>query len=477
MAAITQRLLRLRPAHGHHPYPIRHFSSSDAPPPSEPKPEPEPEPGSPPPPSFSSYFNDVKASLQREPPPQNRPQTPRKPLSFSTPPPPPSPQTSPPSRFEYLDEIRRNLSEFRTRSASPPPSPSPSVSLQELYNRHAAPNNKDPSATGDSKPPTGPSFSPIRDSLRNLRSPTARNQSVPQGRAVDQLSLSRLKESLKLNRDEKADQGSTPIVGGSDGLPSIFDKEVNKSGDDSNGAAMRTQFVKMYNHSELGAKLQKLRPEKRKGNWFSLHELNERLAKLRLIEEKESKVDLGGVTFTDLRETLAKLSRNDHENTTKKKNTPRLEFLGRLGGTPSFMLSPPKDELVEKYFHPDNMSSAEKLKLELKKVRDEFKISESDCGSARVQVAQLTTKILHLSAVLKKKDKHSRRGLEAMVERRQKLLKYLRRTDWDSFCLLLAKFDLRDNTDKKSERRKQYQLSNTNKKKPRKNKKKAARKA
>ena len=31
------------------------------------------------------------------------------------------------------------------------------------------------------------------------------------------------------------------------------------------------------------------------------------------------------------------------------------------------------------------MSSSEKLKLELQKVRDEFKMSESDCGSARVQ--------------------------------------------------------------------------------------------
>lgn len=37
------------------------------------------------------------------------------------------------------------------------------------------------------------------------------------------------------------------------------------------------------------------------------------------------------------------------------------------------------------YFHPDNMSSAEKLKIELAKVREEFKMSESDCGSARVQ--------------------------------------------------------------------------------------------
>lgn len=41
--------------------------------------------------------------------------------------------------------------------------------------------------------------------------------------------------------------------------------------------------------------------------------------------------------------------------------------------------------MLMQYFHPDNMSSAEKLKLELAKVRDEFKMSESDCGSARVQ--------------------------------------------------------------------------------------------
>lgn len=37
------------------------------------------------------------------------------------------------------------------------------------------------------------------------------------------------------------------------------------------------------------------------------------------------------------------------------------------------------------YFHTDHMSSAEKQKLELKNVREKFKISESDCGSARVQ--------------------------------------------------------------------------------------------
>ncbi|XP_047939907.1 30S ribosomal protein S15-like isoform X2 [Salvia hispanica] len=96
------------------------------------------------------------------------------------------------------------------------------------------------------------------------------------------------------------------------------------------------------------------------------------------------------------------------------------------------------------------MSSAEKLKLEIEKLRDEFKMSESDCGSACAQVAQLTTKIKHLSTVLHKKDKHSTGGLLAIIQRRKKLLKYLRRTDWDSYCLVLSKLGLRDNPDVKA---------------------------
>ncbi|BAS96416.1 Os06g0177250 [Oryza sativa Japonica Group] len=112
--------------------------------------------------------------------------------------------------------------------------------------------------------------------------------------------------------------------------------------------------------------------------------------------------------------------------------------------TPAYLLGKPQQELVERYFHPDHMSSAEKMKQELQSVRDEFKMSENDCGSARVQVAQLTTKIKHLSTTLHKKDKHSRKGLQEMVQRRKKYLKYLRRTDWDSYCLVLSKLGLRD---------------------------------
>jgi len=120
--------------------------------------------------------------------------------------------------------------------------------------------------------------------------------------------------------------------------------------------------------------------------------------------------------------------------------------LANLTGTavPEYLRHPPQEELLERYFHPDHMSGEEKMKLELQKVRDEFKMSENDCGSARVQIAQLTLKIKHLSSVLHKKDKHSRKGLLDMVQRRKKYLKYLRRTDWDSYCMVLSKLGLRD---------------------------------
>lgn len=210
---------------------------------------------------------------------------------------------------------------------------------------------------------------------------------------------------------------------------------------------MKTEFVRSYSCEELGEKLMKLRPVVKSNEkiGFSLVELNERLKKLREIEEKESKNSV----LSGLRAGLQTLQSLQVENKTKTNAAHRLGIIGNIIGTPNFMLSPPKEVLVEKYFHPDHMSSSEKQKIELKKVRDKFKMSESDCGSSRVQVAQLTTKIKHLASVLHKKDKHSRKGLQAMVQKRKKLLKYLRRTDWDSYCFCLAELGLRDSTDYK----------------------------
>ncbi|XP_071723272.1 uncharacterized protein [Rutidosis leptorrhynchoides] len=243
------------------------------------------------------------------------------------------------------------------------------------------------------------------------------------------------------------------------GLPSsVFGKELRKQeavqGDDkrNNGDEMKTDFVRIYTFSDLGAKLRELRPENEtkvegkgeEGEWSWLEELNTRLAKLRRVEEEGSNFGGIGISFKDLRDSLVKMQMSDNE----KASVPgqKIDF---LNPTQTFMKLPPQEHLVDKYFHPDNMSSAEKMKLRLQKDREEFKMSESDCGSARVQVAQLTTKINHLATALHKKDKHSRKGLQEMVVKRKKLLKYLRRTDWDSYCFVLSRLGLRDNPDYK----------------------------
>ncbi|XP_050250893.1 uncharacterized protein LOC126697820 isoform X5 [Quercus robur] len=219
------------------------------------------------------------------------------------------------------------------------------------------------------------------------------------------MTLLAFKNSLKL----KPTSNSGPVIGGTDMLPlSVFGNGRERKAGERETMAMKTEFVKMYSYGELGEKLRNLRPSveevKKEGEtlWFSLSELNERLMKLREMEEKDTELRIGGISFKDLRESLDWMRQLELEKA-KKNSVQRLDILGQLGRTPDFMLQPPKEHLVEKYFHPDNMSSAEKLKIELAKVRDEFKMSDSDCGSGRVQVAQLTTKIKHLSSVLHKK--------------------------------------------------------------------------
>ncbi|OGV75192.1 MAG: 30S ribosomal protein S15 [Lentisphaerae bacterium RIFOXYB12_FULL_65_16] len=75
----------------------------------------------------------------------------------------------------------------------------------------------------------------------------------------------------------------------------------------------------------------------------------------------------------------------------------------------------------------------------------EFARSEKDVGSAEVQVAVLTKRILHLTEHLKinRKDHSSRRGLTAMVNRRRKHLSYLDRTSHTRYLELIQRLGLR----------------------------------
>ena len=75
----------------------------------------------------------------------------------------------------------------------------------------------------------------------------------------------------------------------------------------------------------------------------------------------------------------------------------------------------------------------------------ELKIHEKDTGSSEVQIAQLTGKIESLSKHIKqfKKDKHSAVGLLRAVNRRKKLLAYLKKNKIESYKDVLTKLNLR----------------------------------
>ena len=75
----------------------------------------------------------------------------------------------------------------------------------------------------------------------------------------------------------------------------------------------------------------------------------------------------------------------------------------------------------------------------------EVAIHENDTGSSEVQIALLTNKIENLSSHIKKfkKDKHSSVGLLKAVNRRKKLLDYLKKNKIESYKNILTKLNLR----------------------------------
>ncbi len=79
-----------------------------------------------------------------------------------------------------------------------------------------------------------------------------------------------------------------------------------------------------------------------------------------------------------------------------------------------------------------------------KKTQD-LAMHKKDTGSSEIQVALLTEKIESLSKHIKKfkKDKHSSTGLLRAVNRRKKLLDYLKKNKIDSYKNVLSKLNLR----------------------------------
>ena len=80
------------------------------------------------------------------------------------------------------------------------------------------------------------------------------------------------------------------------------------------------------------------------------------------------------------------------------------------------------------------------------KIVKQHQRSDTDTGSPEVQVSLLTSRIKQLTEHFKqfKKDFHSRRGLQALVNQRRKLLQYLKRKDNARYYDLIKKLSLRD---------------------------------
>ena len=75
----------------------------------------------------------------------------------------------------------------------------------------------------------------------------------------------------------------------------------------------------------------------------------------------------------------------------------------------------------------------------------ELAIHKKDTGSSEVQIALLTEKIENLSKHMKqsKKDKHSSLGLLKAVNKRKKLLDYLKKKKIDSYKKVISKLNIR----------------------------------
>lgn len=103
----------------------------------------------------------------------------------------------------------------------------------------------------------------------------------------------------------------------------------------------------------------------------------------------------------------------------------------RFGFTDDLQMS----DRVRKLLDLHNGNQSEVVKAQKQQAMELFQMREGDTGSSAVQVIALTTRIQQIQTHIgkHKKDKHSKRGLDALYVRRKKLLDYMERKDFDSY--------------------------------------------
>ncbi|KAL8171605.1 hypothetical protein V2J09_023409 [Rumex salicifolius] len=236
-----------------------------------------------------------------------------------------------------IEEIRKNLSSF-TRCSADSSGPSgfqdsqgqSPILFQNLYKKMTG----NSSQSGGKDTTQKSAFDSIRKHMQN-RTPATGGSQGP-----STMSVTKLKESLNLKQEESSIkdpmQNRTPATGGSQG-PSTMSvtklKEslnlkqeemqhpvfLNELSEKPKKVADANELLKSYKKDELGEKLRKLRPEgaKQGQNSFSLSELNERLIKLRELEQQQSKTLL----FQNLRRALKEVNLSGAESENRIQST------------------------------------------------------------------------------------------------------------------------------------------------------------
>lgn len=116
----------------------------------------------------------------------------------------------------------------------------------------------------------------------------------------------------------------------------------------------------------------------------------------------------------------------------------REDSLRRIFSTKTFN-NPSHQRLKEEAFH---MSFTKESKTN---IITKYQVNEKDTGSSEVQIALLTERLNYLNDHFKThgKDHHSRHGLIRMVNRRRKLLDYLKREDAQRYQTIIKELGIR----------------------------------
>ncbi|CAN0240788.1 unnamed protein product, partial [Phaeothamnion confervicola] len=103
--------------------------------------------------------------------------------------------------------------------------------------------------------------------------------------------------------------------------------------------------------------------------------------------------------------------------------------------------SPP----VQRVLSLENASTWDRMAADKKALMSQFMTRPEDTGASDVQIAALTVRITYATNHMGRnhKDNRTKRGLEALVQRRRKLLIYLKRTDFPRYRDVVMRLGLR----------------------------------